>query len=424
MKSRRVKGSARGSSATEGQGTSSSASVHGDAATQANGESLLEKAREMRESVMRITETYSSLSEQIQKLLLLMPNNTHPDAPTGSESSAFTESSPGSSKNGIARIKDHVSLSSSLEPSDALEIAAGRLAAGPNFPYLIGQLAMLEQALLRMSVAYAIERGFHLVSAPIVVKTDIAERCGFNPRGGEGGQTYFVSSSSASSENDKELCLVGTAEISLAALVAGRTFSRTQLPLKLLAVSPAFRAEDGGRGSQTKGLYRLHQFQKAEMYVVCEANEGLESSSGCRTKGESESMLDSLLSIQQEVLQSLGLTYRCLDMPTEELGASAFRKFDIEAWMPGRGTWGEVSSASDCLDYQSARLHILQDAGEEKGKSRKAQPATTLNATLCATPRLIISLLEQYGVDEQARKMRLPDSLKPHWIGDSSQVQW
>lgn len=466
MKSKGSKGPATGGGAKpeEDQGTSSSASVR-----RGNGESLLEKAREMRESVLRITEVYSSLSEEIQKLLLLMPNKTHPDAPIGSESFANihscyvgaaastlpdgerrafqsahscqeqqrprrtlndweeeskTGSTSGSSEHAVASVRDHVSLSSSLEPSDALELSAGRLAAGPNFPYLVGQLALLEQALLRMSVAYAIERGFHLVSPPIVVKTDIAERCGFNPRGGEGGQTYFVSSSSASSENDKELCLVGTAEISLAALVAGRTFSKSQLPLKLLAVSPAFRAEDGGRGSQTKGLYRLHQFQKAEMYVVCEANEGSKSSVGTSSPGESELVLDCLLRIQQEVLQSLGLTYRCLDMPTEELGASAFRKYDIEAWMPGRGTWGEVSSASDCLDYQSARLHILHDTDEGKGKSRKAQPAATLNATLCATPRLIISLLEQYGVDEQARKMRLPDSLKPHWIGDVSQVQW
>jgi seryl-tRNA synthetase len=477
MKSKRAKGPATGSNATgvgakpeEDQAASSSASVRRGDANEADGESLLEQAREVREGVLRITEVYASLSEELQKLLLFMPNKTHPDAPIGSESfanihscylgaaastlpagerKAFqsvhseqgqqrrrktlsdweaeskTGSTSGSAEHGVASVKDHVSLSSSLDPSDALEISAGRLAAGPNFPYLVGQLALLEQALLRMSVANAIQRGFHLVSPPIVVKTDIAERCGFNPRGGEGGQTYFVSSSSsASSENDKELCLVGTAEISLAALVAGRTFSKSQLPLKLLAVSPAFRAEDGGRGSQTKGLYRLHQFQKAEMYVVCEANEESQTSVGTSTRGESEVVLDSLLSIQQEVLQSLGLTYRCLDMPTEELGASAFRKYDIEAWMPGRGTWGEVSSASDCLDYQSARLHILHETEEGKGKSRKAQPAATLNATLCATPRLIISLLEQYGVDEQARKMRLPDSLKPHWIGDVSQVQW
>lgn len=464
MKRKRARGPVARTGVTAGEGKPEEGPGTSSSASEVDGDRLLEKAREMRESIMKITEAYDSLSEQIHKLLLLIPNKTHPDAPKGSESCAYvhscylgaagstlpagerkafesaqtarhwtltdwdeqskTASTSGSAKNGVASVKDHVSLSSALEPSDALELSAGRLAAGPNFPYLVGQLALLEQALLRMSVAYAIERGFHLVSPPIVVKTDIAERCGFNPRGGEGGQTYFVSSSSASSENDKELCLVGTAEISLAALVAGRTFSRSQLPLKLLAVSPAFRAEDGGRGSQTKGLYRLHQFQKAEMYVICEAKEGHQNSAGTWTQGEPDLMLDSLLNIQQEVLRSLGLTYRCLDMPTEELGASAFRKYDIEAWMPGRRTWGEVSSASDCLDYQSARLHILQEQGEYKGKSRKAQPAATLNATLCATPRLIISLLEQYGVDEQARKMRLPDNLEPHWIGDVSQVQW
>ncbi|CAO1629290.1 unnamed protein product [Parajaminaea phylloscopi] len=291
-------------------------------------------------------------------------------------------------------------------------MAAGRLATGPSFPYLLGPLAVLEQALLRYATSIADRHGFTLVSAPNVVRTQIAERCGFNPRGGEGSQTYFVHSSSHdSADSSSELCLVGTAEISLAALLAGRTFSAQQLPVKVFAISPSFRAEAGARGTDTKGLYRLHQFNKAEMFVAA-------SNSG----DASDNVLEELCEIQQKVLAGLGLTFRILDMSTEELGASAYRKYDIEAWMPGRAAWGEVSSASNCTDYQSSRLHILQ---EGSGKGEKAAAAHTLNATLCAVPRVIIALVEQYGVDEQSHRLRLPDVLRPHWIGASTDnVEW
>ncbi|CAO1620888.1 unnamed protein product [Sympodiomycopsis kandeliae] len=336
---------------------------------------------------------------------------------------------------------DHLTLSSYLSPGPTLDMDAGRQAVGPSYPFMLGPLAMLESALLRHAVSLAIEKEFLTVSPPVVVKTDIAERCGFKPRKGDGGQTYFVMSSSAWKEKQQQQekgqvvqdgddsspahCLVGTAEISLGALVSNRTFRHqlrpdgshtpkesSDLPLRLLAVTPSFRAEDGGRGAETKGLYRLHQFQKAEMFVLTPHDTDI-----------SNKMLSELVSLQEDVLQSLGLSYRVLNMPTEELGSSAYQKYDIEAWMPGRGSWGEVSSASNCTDYQSSRLHIKHKYLKE-GNKNSTIPVHTLNATLCAVPRLIIALLEQYGIEATKGRLRLPSVLKKHWLGSSEQVEW
>lgn len=413
-------------------------------------ERALEEARTWRGKVETLRIDSDAITEQIHAIVNGIPNQSHPSSPQGPESaSRVIEVHRGRNTHSTLPVQeqlalravaaaggdfslqqwhdianesqplrnsqeqhsdDHLALADRLVPAPSLDMAAGRLATGPSFPYLLGPLAILEQALLQYALKTAIQHGFTLVSAPNVVKTQIAERCGFNPRGGEGGQTYFVHSSS----HGADLCLVGTAEISLAALAAGRTFTGDRLPLKMVAISPSFRAEAGGRGADTKGLYRLHQFNKAEMFVV-----------GSNSPGASEDLLEELRSIQQTVLSGLGLTYRVLDMSTEELGASAHRKYDIEAWMPGRGSWGEVSSASNCTDYQSSRLHILQTPLE--GKSKPAA-AHTLNATLCAVPRIIIALIEQYGIDEQQGRLRLPEVLKSHWVAttDSSDggVEW
>ncbi|CAO1621177.1 unnamed protein product [Jaminaea pallidilutea] len=345
--------------------------------------------------------------------------------------------------------KSHLDIAAQLEQlaehGPVMDLAAGRLATGPAFPFLLDSFALLEQALLRLSMNLAVQRGFKLVSTPAVVKTDIAKRCGFNPRGGQGGQTYFVQSSTELTTEKEagsgveagtpnadavpELCLVGTAEIAIAGLLANRTFSAEQLPLRLMAVSPSFRAEAGGRGASTKGLYRLHQFSKAEMFIV--SPPGPQDTEGESRQAEaSDKYLDEeLVVIQKDMLQRLGLAYRVLEMPTEELGASAHRKQDIEAWMPGRGSWGEVTSASNCTDYQASRLHIMvqeHDAGQASSKTsgHTTRPAHTLNATLCAVPRMIIALVEQHGIDDQSGKLRLPDALRPHWPGSDSAVVW
>ena len=197
------------------------------------------------------------------------------------------------------------------------------------------------------------------------------------------------------------LCLAGTAEVPLAALHMDQTLQADTLPLKLAGVSHCFRAEAGGAGANSRGLYRVHQFTKVEMFAITAGD-----------VEESDAMLEALVDLQQEMYSELGLHYRVLDMPTLELGAPAYRKYDIEAWMPGRGIFGEVSSASNCTDYQSRRLNTRYSHKAGGGGSKHVH---TLNGTAIAVPRIIVALLET-GQQEDGSVL-LPQVLAPFFGG-------
>ncbi|WFC96057.1 serine--tRNA ligase [Malassezia brasiliensis] len=315
---------------------------------------------------------------------------------------------------------DHLRRADTL-PTGGVDMSAGIVTTGPSWPYLLGTLSMLEHALTQYALATALRHGFVLASVPDVIKTDVAERCGFRPRDEASAQTYFVDTQRDT--DDAALCLAGTAEIPLAAFVANRTFASEAadgaggsvgalpLPVKLVALGHAFRAEAGARGTDTRGLYRIHQFSKVEMFAVTAAD-------------ASDAMLEELRAIQEEMAQGLGLLYRVLDMPSEELGASAYRKYDVEAWMPGRGGWGEICSASNCTDYQAHRLAIKYRPPPRDGERAKLAYAHTLNATAAAIPRLIVALLETYGHTDG--RLVLPAALQPYWLGGAAdaRVQW
>ncbi len=413
-----------------------------------------EEAAQLRRSLKEVSDQHALDSSRSSFLRLKLPNRKHASAPVGAESQAkivrivdhgkllpprFTELAGRS----IAEAeqeggdppreagKDHLAIAESIQGCyGGIDMRSGVLSTGPSWPYLLGRMAMLEHALAQFALSQAAANGFVLVSPPEVVKADIAARCGFNPRDEQASQTYYVATrkqqvqvqEDAQADAD-EHCLVGTAEISVAALLAGRTFSSSQssstsasaldkaaLPLRLVALSHAFRAEAGARGADTRGLYRVHQFSKAELFTVCTAD-------------QSEVELEHLAELQRQLLVQLGLPFRQLDMPSEELGASAARKYDMEVWMPGRGSWGEVSSASNCTDFQARRLHIKYKGAGTKGG--KAEFAHTLNATAAAVPRLIVALLESHGATPDG-KMRLPACLRPHWLAgeDAEHVEW
>ncbi|PWN50957.1 seryl-tRNA synthetase [Violaceomyces palustris] len=434
---------------------------------------LKAEAREIRTRIANATADVDLCQERSLNIRLEFPNRIHPETPIGSESKAIVESI--SDPNGllpeqIRRIetlggstrltlesfppgppadpeRDHISVAAAL-PSGSIDLASGNLATGPSWPFLTGTLTLLEHALSQYAISIALKKGFVPVSTPDAVRTEVASRCGFRPRDAAASQTYFLNTHKSESRNDttsdaegaNDLCLAGTAEIPLAALLANRVFElkppksvdgskappgkldqlpQEHLPLKLIALGHAFRAEAGARGADTRGLYRVHQFTKAEMFVVTEG----------RTE-VSDAMLEELRRIQEEIITGLGLGFRVLNMPSEELGASAYRKYDIEVWMPGRGSWGEVSSASNCTDYQSRRLNIKHSASVTKGgevDKRGAKPvfAHTLNATAAAVPRLIVALLENYGTSREGRLV-LPSSLKPFWLGgpEDKAVEW
>lgn len=408
---------------------------------------LQNQARNIKQEAQKVAKQIDDITSESLQLRLALPNWTHPEVPVGAEQEAKIVATGGNSAllpENIRKVFQQASIGQAIKHLDDLErcapapekdhvalatkmgwmnTQASQTVTGSSWPFLLGPLALLEHALVTYALEKAVRKGFTPVVVPDVVKRDILSRTGFSPREGSAGQIYWLGEDGkeAASNRDEsdDLGLSATAEISLAGLCAGTTYEAAQLPLQLVAASHAFRAEAGARGLESRGLYRVHQFTKVEMFVICQGS-------------ESESWLTRLRAVQQDILEDLHVPFRVLDMPSEELGASAYRKYDMEVWMPGRGGWGEVSSASNCTEYQSRRL-MIRYKSQSTHESSKHQSITeaglgnawahTLNATAVAIPRLIVALLENYGISDD-KKIRLPRSLLPYWIGDKDAVQW
>jgi seryl-tRNA synthetase len=236
------------------------------------------------------------------------------------------------------------------------------------------------------------------VKTPDVVRTEVALACGFRPRDEHGDQIYQLANmaigDNAIEAGEKNLCLAGTAEIPLAAMHLDATFEERNLPVKVVGIGTAYRAEAGSRGREQRGLYRVHQFTKAELFAWT-------------TEDQSDNMLEEILELQREIIDGLGLHARIVDMPAHELGMAAYRKYDIEAWMYGRQAWGEITSASNCTDYQSRRLNT-----KYRRRDGKIFHAYTLNGTAIAVPRMIIAILES-GLQKNGT-VEVPQALRKY----------
>jgi len=322
-----------------------------------------------------------SSDEQLMAELVKVPNMSHPGV------SDLTEPK-------VVFIKDFVPPEHKIRNFEEISRILGgarlnnlSLMSGERTYYLTGVLAELEQALINWTVDVLQSKGFNLISVPDILHPDIIERCGMNVSG-ERTQVYQLSSRFG------QAALSGTAEMALGGYLMSKRIQ--DLPLKLCAVSRCYRAE-ASQSLQDKGLYRVHQFNKVEMFVV---TSGEESSS--------QTALSEVLAIEREMFDQLGLSYRVLDMSPDELGDPAARKYDIEAWMPGRQFWGEISSCSDCTDYQARRLDI-----------RRADHSIchTVNGTACAVPRMIIALCEQ--LQTLNGSVAVPEVLQPYLRGRS-----
>ncbi|KAJ3771984.1 hypothetical protein FB446DRAFT_789098 [Lentinula raphanica] len=373
-------------------------------------ESALSEAKLLKDEIAEMETTCSRLESELLELALSIPNDTHPASPLGPESAAVTLSTQGPACLPVSPARDHLKIAKKLNLVD-MENASN--VSGTSWYFLKNEGALLELALTNYAIAVAMDHGFQLVTTPDVVRSDIARRCGFQPRDlshPNHSQSYHLQSTSPASP---ELILAGTAEIPLAGMFANRLLPSKALPQKVVGVGHAFRAEAGARGAEARGLYRVHQFTKVELFAVTKAD-------------ESESMMEEIRQVQASILRGLDLPVRTLDMPSEELGASAYRKYDMEAWMPGRGGWGEVTSLSNCTDYQARRLNVRYHIEANKQNLF----AHTLNGTAAAIPRLIVALVEN-GVrfDEAGEPITivLPAVLKQYWLGTGSQktvIEW
>ena len=347
----------------------------------------ISEGKQLKSSLAEMEVSLSDLEIRLDAEASKIPNMTHPDVPRGSEENANTLALIGQKRDfeneGFAA-KSHLDLAIDL---DLVDFENAARVSGNKFYYLRNEGALLELALINWAMTIARARGFTLMTTPDLAREEVVAGCGFQPRG-ESSQVYRV--------EDSDLCLVGTAEIPLGGYYADQILEPEQLPLKLAAFSHCFRKEVGA-GSTTRGLYRVHQFSKVELFVISHPD-------------DSNKYHEELREMEQEMYDSLGLHFRILDMPTEDLGNPAYRKYDIEAWMPGREGYGEISSASNCTDYQARRLKIRYR--ESQGDNRFVH---TLNATACAVPRMIVAILETYQQNDGS--IEIPHVLRPFMGG-------
>ncbi len=348
---------------------------------------LIEEGKQLRGSAAAQEEPLKIIEAQLKNQLARIPNLTHPDAPIGATENLSRElRKVGTPRAFDFKAKDHVELGKTL---DLIDFEAGGKVAGTGFYFLKNDAVLLEMALQQFAIGKLARRGFVPIITPDLARTSILEGIGFNPRGEE-TQVYSV--------EDSDLCLIGTAEITLGGMHADELFDEARLPIKYVGLSHCFRTEAGAAGRASRGLYRVHQFTKVEMFAYS-------------TPETSGAIHAEILALEEEIFTELGIPYRVLDICSGDLGGPAYRKFDLEAWMPGRGEageYGEVTSTSDCTDYQSRRLNIRYKPTGQKG----TRFVHTLNGTAVALSRAMIAVLENYQRADGL--VDVPEVLKPY----------
>lgn len=350
---------------------------------------LVAEGKRLKEQVAGHDTQLGALEAEIHERLGRVPNLTHPDAPVGpTEESNRELRRVGTPRAFDFAPKDHVALGRDL---GLIDFESGGKVAGTGFYFLRGDAVLLDLALQQFAMGKLVGHGFTPIVTPDLARASVLEGIGFNPRGEE-TQVYSVA--------DSDLCLIGTAEITLGGMHSGEVLDEAQLPLTYAGLSHCFRTEAGAAGRASKGLYRVHQFTKVEMFAFT-------------TPETSGAMHQRILAIEEEIFTALGIPYRVLDIGSGDLGGPAYRKYDLEGWMPGRGDggeYGEITSASDCTDYQSRRLNIRCRARGAKG----TRFVHTLNGTAVAISRALIAVLENY--QRADGRVDVPTVLQP-WLG-------
>jgi seryl-tRNA synthetase len=350
---------------------------------------LVQEGRALRDKVGQLESRMRQVEADLHTVLTTIPNMTHPDAPVGTAAEDNKVIRRwGEPPRFEFKPKDHVALAEAL---DLVDFEAGSRVAGQKFYYLKNEAALLEIALVQFAMGALLREGYTPVITPDLARADVLEGIGFIPRGPE-TQIYSVAGT--------DLCLIATAEITLGGMHRDLILDELQLPIKYAGLSHCFRTEAGAPGRDTRGLYRVHQFTKVEMFAFCAPD-------------QSESIHQELLRIEELIFQGLELPYQVIDTCTGDLGGPAYRKYDLEAWMPGRGAsgeYGEVTSTSNCTDYQARRLNIRYKVPGQKG----ARFVHTLNGTAVAASRAILAILENY--QQADGSVIVPQALRP-WLG-------
>lgn len=354
-------------------------------------QALIARGKELKQLVSANETELKGVEAELKDEQSRVPNMTHPAAPVGklAEDNRVVRHWGEIPKFSFKPL-DHVTLA---EKHNLLDLEAGARVAGHGFYFLKNEAVLLEMALVQYAMHKLIAEGFTLYSTPDLARHEVLEGIGFNPRGAE-TQIYNI--------QDTDLSLVATAEITLGGAFKDQIVDVADLPIRIAGLSHCFRTEAGAGGRATRGIYRVHQFTKVEMFAFT-------------TPEQSEDVHNQIVAIEESLYQGLKIPYHVIDTCTGDLGAPAYRKYDLEAWMPGRGEggageYGEVTSASNCTDYQARRLGIRYKTPDKKG----TQFVHTLNGTAIAVTRALVAILENY--QQADGSILVPEVLWP-WVG-------
>ncbi|MEX2983152.1 serine--tRNA ligase [Streptomyces sp. C36] len=347
---------------------------------------LLKRAGELSAAVKAADAEQNEAAEEAQRLLLQIGNIVHPDVPRGGEDDFVVLETVGTPRDFAAEgfePKDHLELGQTL---GAIDVERGAKVSGSRFYYLTGVGALLELALVNAAIAQATAAGFTPMLTPALVKPRAMEGTGFLGQASQ--DVYYL--------DKDDYYLVGTSEVPLAAYHMDEILDADQLPLRYAGFSPCFRREAGTYGKDTRGIFRVHQFDKVEMFSYIAPE-------------DAEAEHARLLEWEKQWLTSLELPFQVIDTATGDLGSSASRKFDCEAWIPTQGKYRELTSTSNCNEFQARRLSVRMRDG------KNVKPLATLNGTLCAVPRTIVALLENH--QQADGSVRVPEVLRPYLGG-------
>jgi len=342
-----------------------------------------DQGKNIKEDLKKLEPELDQVEKEVSALLNTIPNLPAADAPVGkSEKENLELRKWGTPKKFDFPIKDHLELGKNL---GILDFESGAKVTGSQFFYWFGAGALLELALVQYALNKLSQAGFVPVITPDLAKSRYYLGTGYQPKGDE-AQTYTI--------EGEDLGLIATAEVTLAGLQADEVIPESKLPFKYAGYSHCFRRESGAYGKYSKGLYRVHQFTKVEMFIYC-------------LPEDSAKFHQEILAMEEKLYQELGLPYRVVEMCTGDLGAMAVKKYDVEVWMPGRGDYGEVSSTSNCTDYQARNLNI-----RFKKNSGETGFIHMLNGTAIVMSRIPLAILENYQNSDGS--VTVPEVLRPY----------
>ncbi len=353
-------------------------------ASGADKEALLGTVKELSITVKEAQAVVSNAEEAAAQALGALPNLVLEGVPSGAEENFVTLREVGAIAPPTGEVRDHLELGEALK---ILDVERGVKVSGSRFYFLKGAGAVMEMALMQLGMTVALEHGFTPLIPPTLVKKHIMHGTGF--LGEHAAEVYHLS--------DDDLYLTGTSEVALAGYHSDEILDLSAGPLRYVGLSTCYRREAGTYGKDTRGIMRVHQFQKLEMFSFVEPT-------------DSEAEHDRLVSWQEQMLVSLGLPYRVIDVAAGDLGASAARKYDVEAWIPSQGAYRELTSSSNCTTFQARRLGIRYRIGKSGG----TEPVATLNGTL-ATTRWLVALWENHQQPDGS--VVVPEALRPYMQG-------